>query len=121
MKLEISTKDMFGEKTRNIYLADKVVSSKGINYKYTCEKGIKNDIYFLDTKVLINRVGEISTKQVYDLEKLTKSLYRTPYMEAELSIKTLEYVKIERGFNLSYRLYSNKELLNEIFINFNEI
>ncbi len=121
MKLEVSTKDMHGDKTRNVYLTEKTINSKGTNYKYVCELGIKNELYFLDTKVLINRVGDISTKQVYDLKQITKSLYRTPYLETELRIETLTYEKVPKGFSLSYRLYANEDLLNEIFINFKEV
>ncbi len=51
MKLEVSTKDMHGDKTSNVYSVEKVVNSKGTNYKYICELGIKNELYFLDSKV----------------------------------------------------------------------
>lgn len=121
MKFEVSTKDMYGEETKKIYLAEKIVSSKGSNYKYTCELGIKNDIYFLSSKVLINRMGEISAKQVFDIGQITKSLYKTPYLETELNIKTLSYEKSEKAFSLFYKIYSNNELLNEIFVNFKEV
>jgi len=121
VKLELVTNDMYGDKTRNLYELEKVVNDRGTNYKYTCENGIKNDIYFLEKKVLMNRVGEISTKQVYDLYETTKSIYKTPYMETELLIKTLKYEKTLRGFHLFYRIYANVELLNEITVDFNEI
>lgn len=121
MKLKVSTKDMHGDKISNVYSAEKIVNSKGTNYKYVCELGIKNELYFLDTKVLINRVGDISTKQVYDLKQVTKSKYKTPYLETELKIETLTYEKLPKGFSLSYRLYANEDLLNEIFINFKEV
>jgi len=120
VKLEIVTSDMYGDKTRNLYDCEKTVNNKGTNYKYICENGIKNDIYFLEKKVLMNRNGEISSKVVYDLYETTKSIYKTPYMETELVVKTLKYEKNEKTFHLFYQIYANAELLNEITVYFNE-
>ncbi len=120
MKLELSTKDMYDEVYSNLYECEKIISSKGTNYKYVTEDFIENDIYFLDTKVLMTRKGEISTKQVYDLKTLTKSMYKTPYMITELEIKTLNIEKKDTGFLLEYEIYSNGNLMNKIIAEFNE-
>ena len=78
------------------------------------------DIYFLDTKVLMARKGEISTKQVYDLKNITKSIYKTPYLITEFEIKTLKIEKINKWYLLEYELYSNGSLMNKIIARFNE-
>lgn len=121
MRLSIVTKDMHGDKTNGVYQCEKKENNLGVNYKYIGEDGIKNDIYFLGKKVLINRTGDITTNLVCDLEKVTKSLYKTPYLTTELSIKTLRYEKVDKGYKLTYQLFAEADLLNEIIIEFNEI
>lgn len=120
MKLELITKDAYGENYSKSYESEKIVTDRGVNYKYTSEDGIKNDIFFLDKKVLLNRTGDISTKQVYDLSRTTKSIYKTPYLATELEIKTLKIEKNKESFLLEYELYSNGEFLNKILAIFNE-
>lgn len=120
MKLELETMDMYNENYKNLYECEKIVSPKGVNYKYISEDSIENDIYFLDTKVLMARKGEISTKQVYDLKNITKSIYKTPYLITEFEIKTLKIEKINKGYLLEYELYSNGSLMNKIIARFNE-
>lgn len=120
MKLELITKDMYGENSSNIYDCEKIVNNIGINYKYICENGIKNDIYFLDKKVLITRTGEITSKQVYNPLVVDKFMYKTPYLTTELEVKTLKYEKCDGSFKLEYQIFSAGSLLNEISIVFNE-
>lgn len=121
MRLSIVTKDMHGDKTNGVYHCEKKETNLGVNYKYVSEDEVKNDIYFLEKKVHINRTGDITTSLVYDLEKITKSLYKTPYLTTELSIKTLKYEKLDNGYKLVYQLFADADLLNEIIIEFNEI
>lgn len=120
MKLELVTKDMYGEVFSNIYKCNKILSSKGTNYKYFDENGVENDIYFLDKKVLMSRKGEIITKQIYSLEAMTKSVYKTPYLTTEFEIKTLKFEKKNKGFFLEYELYTEGNIVNKIELLFNE-
>lgn len=120
MKLELITKDMYGESSCHLYNCEKIINNKGTNYKYICEDGIKNDIYFLEKKVLMNRSGEITSKQIYDPKEINKFVYKTPYLVTELEIKTLKYEKKNMGFELEYQIYSAGSLLNELTVIFNE-
>jgi len=47
LKLELKTTDMYNENYKNLYECEKIISPKGVNYKYTSEDSIENDIYFL--------------------------------------------------------------------------
>lgn len=111
---------MYNDVFSGVYDCEKTISPKGVCYKYIDENSIKNEIYFFDEKVLMNRKGAISTKQTYILNGITKSLYKTPHITTELEIKTLYLEKKNKGFLLEYELYNGGSLLNKIKLEFNE-
>lgn len=119
MKLKVLSEDFYGEKTENIYEAKKTLNNLGIRYEYLDENS-KNDVYILENKVIFNRKGQITTKQIFELGKKTESVYKTPYLTMDFQINTIEFLKSEGETKLEYEIFSNGEFLNKLKIEFHE-
>lgn len=120
MKLEVMSEDMHGEKGLNFYDCEKTMDDQGTKYVYISEDGVENAICFLKTKVFLDRKGVITTNQIYDLEKITSSMYKTPYLQTQLDLKTLAIKKTENSFELEYEIYTKNILINTIKLKFIE-
>ncbi len=119
MKLKVLSEDFYGEKTENIYEAKKTLNNLGIRYEYLDENS-KNDVYILENRVIFNRNGQITTKQIFELGKKTESVYKTPYLTMDFQINTIEFLKSEGETKLEYEIFSNGEFLNKLKIEFHE-
>ena len=77
MKLELSTKDMYDEVYSNLYECEKIISSKGTNYKYVTEDFIENDI------LMSNFSG---VEEVIEMERFFKILSKIEFYPSKFWI-----------------------------------
>ena len=105
--------------TGNFYRKD---GAFHITYKEHSEMGMGDSRVFLkveDDKITMRRMGEFQTAMYYEIDRITEFIYRMPYGEMNIKIKTekIENNLTEDGGNVSFSyvlLMNSDEIYNDL-------
>ena len=111
-KIEFSSKGSFYKKEDVFH----------ITYKEHSEMGMGDSRVFLKIekdKITMRRMGEVNTMMSYELDRITEFLYRMPFGEMNIKIKTEKITNnlTEQGGNLDFSyvlLMNGGEIYNDM-------
>ena len=113
MDLLIKSEDLFGNKYEKSFISQKILFDNRIEYSYSDEHG-ESKIFLYEKHIEIYRKGEINTKQIFKLNKITNFLYLTKEFKKKLFLNTSFLNISEKNIYLIYDVIDESEVINTV-------
>ena len=113
MYLLIKSEDQFGNKYEKSFISQKILFDNRIEYSYSDEHG-ESKIFLYEKHIEIYRKGEINTKQIFKLNKITNFLYLTKEFKKKLFLNTSFLNISEKNIYLIYDVIDESEVINTV-------